>query len=68
MNLSKKITNQIAKSLNSMVTVCFVIATRQVVAKISDSEFRMAERAYHFIFYDEPEWFFQQVDRFLGLD
>lgn len=25
----------------------------------------MADKAYHFIFYDEPQWFFQQVDEFL---
>ncbi len=27
---------------------------------------KMAETALHFIFYDEPEWFFKAVDTFLG--
>jgi pimeloyl-ACP methyl ester carboxylesterase len=26
----------------------------------------IADTAYHFIFYDEPEWFYSQVNEFLG--
>lgn len=32
---------------------------------IPDMKFLMAETAYHFIFYDEPEWFYAEVDKFL---
>lgn len=32
---------------------------------ITTLKFELADKAYHFIFYDEPEWFFQQVDSFL---
>lgn len=30
-----------------------------------NAEVRVAPNAFHFIFYDEPEWFFSQVDQFL---
>jgi pimeloyl-ACP methyl ester carboxylesterase len=26
----------------------------------------VAEKAYHFVFYDEPEWFYREMDRFLS--
>lgn len=35
------------------------------VQKIPDVKVAVAEKAYHFIFYDEPEWFFEQVNNFL---
>lgn len=34
-------------------------------SNIPDARVEMAETAYHFIFYDEPEWFFTMVDSFL---
>lgn len=33
---------------------------------IESAEVHMAETALHFIFYDEPEWFFEVVDQFLA--
>lgn len=33
---------------------------------IENVKVAVAEEAYHFIFYDEPEWFFNQVDSFLA--
>lgn len=33
---------------------------------INNVKVAVADEAYHFIFYDEPEWFFNQVDRFLA--
>jgi pimeloyl-ACP methyl ester carboxylesterase len=36
------------------------------VSRISDATVAVAESAYHFIFYDEPEWFFNTVDGFLA--
>lgn len=33
---------------------------------IADVKIAVAEKAYHFIFYDEPNWFFSQVDSFLS--
>lgn len=33
---------------------------------IATLEFALADKAYHFIFYDEPTWFFEQVDSFLA--
>ena len=35
------------------------------VANIPHARVEVAEKALHFIFYDEPEWFFTQVDGFL---
>ena len=35
------------------------------VKSIENAEVRMADEAYHFIFFDEPEWFFQQTNHFL---
>lgn len=33
---------------------------------IPGARVEMAQKAYHFIFYDEPEWFFTMVDSFLA--
>ncbi|TVQ06940.1 MAG: alpha/beta hydrolase [Bacteroidetes bacterium] len=33
---------------------------------IPNARVAMADKAYHFIFYDEPEWFFTMVDNFLA--
>lgn len=33
---------------------------------IPTASLEMAASAYHFIFYDEPEWFYGEVDRFLS--
>lgn len=32
---------------------------------IPNSTLKVADEAFHFIFYDEPEWFFEQVDTFI---
>lgn len=34
---------------------------------IENVKVAVADEAYHFIFYDEPEWFFNQVDSFLAI-
>ncbi len=34
---------------------------------IKNVKVAVADEAYHFIFYDEPKWFFNQVDSFLAL-
>lgn len=34
---------------------------------IENVKVAVADKAYHFIFYDEPEWFFNQVDSFLAV-
>jgi pimeloyl-ACP methyl ester carboxylesterase len=36
------------------------------VSRIPNATVAVAESAYHFIFYDEPEWFFKTVDGFLA--
>jgi pimeloyl-ACP methyl ester carboxylesterase len=45
-------------------------ATRQAYLQqlklIKGAEFAMAQKAKHFIFYDDPEWFQATVDEFLG--
>ncbi len=33
---------------------------------IQNVKIAIADEAYHFIFYDEPEWFFKQIDDFLS--
>lgn len=33
---------------------------------IKNVKVAVADEAYHFIFYDEPKWFFNQVDSFLA--
>lgn len=33
---------------------------------IPNLQFALADTAYHFVFYDEPEWFYQVVDEFLA--
>lgn len=34
---------------------------------IKNVKVAVADKAYHFIFYDEPEWFYGQVDSFLAM-
>jgi pimeloyl-ACP methyl ester carboxylesterase len=34
--------------------------------RIPNAKLAIADTAYHFIFYDEPEWFYAQVNEFLG--
>jgi pimeloyl-ACP methyl ester carboxylesterase len=36
------------------------------VKDIPNVQVRVADKAFHFIFYDEPAWFYQQVDTFIG--
>lgn len=33
---------------------------------IANAEIAVADKAYHFIFYDEPEWFYSKVDKFIS--
>lgn len=33
---------------------------------IPEHRLLVADRAYHFIFYDEPEWFYSELDKFLN--
>ena len=35
------------------------------VSKISGCEVALNDTAKHFIFYDDPDWFYAQVDSFL---
>jgi len=44
----------------------FAQTFEQQFAKLSRLHFAMAERARHFIMFDDPEWFFAQVDAFLA--
>ncbi len=39
---------------------------RQEYAKLKGARIRMADTARHFIMYDDPQWFFAQIDEFLG--
>jgi N-formylmaleamate deformylase len=49
-------------------------ATRETVLKNYTDQFRLAKKitiaindsSYHFIMYDEPQWFYQQIEGFLG--
>ncbi len=36
------------------------------VKNIANAKVALADTAYHFIFFDEPAWFYQQVDAFLA--
>ena len=38
----------------------------QQFAKLPQLHFAIAESARHFIMYDDPQWFFAELDRFLG--
>ncbi|WP_194777776.1 alpha/beta fold hydrolase [Pararhodonellum marinum] len=33
---------------------------------VADVKIALAEKGYHFVFYDEPQWFFDEVDAFLA--
>jgi pimeloyl-ACP methyl ester carboxylesterase len=44
----------------------FVQTFEQQFTKLSRLHFAMAERARHFIMFDDPEWFFAQLDSFLA--
>ena len=37
----------------------------QQLKDIKNAKLLVAEKAYHFVFYDEPEWFFTEVDKFI---
>lgn len=39
---------------------------RREYAKLKGADIRMTDTARHFIMYDDPEWFFTQIDGFLG--
>lgn len=36
------------------------------VKDIQNARLLVAEKAYHFVFYDEPEWFYSELDKFLS--
>jgi pimeloyl-ACP methyl ester carboxylesterase len=36
------------------------------VKDIENVRLLVAEKAYHFVFYDEPEWFYSELDKFLS--
>jgi pimeloyl-ACP methyl ester carboxylesterase len=38
----------------------------QQLKDIKIGKLLVAEKAYHFVFYDEPEWFFTEVDKFIS--
>jgi pimeloyl-ACP methyl ester carboxylesterase len=38
----------------------------QQLKDITNAKLLVAEKAYHFVFYDEPEWFFCEVDKFIS--
>lgn len=43
--------------------------TQNMEAQLKDipnHKLLVAEKAYHFIFYDEPEWFYSELDKFLN--
>lgn len=44
----------------------FVETFDQQFAKLSRLHFAMAERARHFMMFDDPDWFFAQLDAFLS--
>jgi len=44
----------------------FVQTFQEQFAKLSRLHFAMAERARHFIMFDDPAWFFAQLDAFLA--
>jgi pimeloyl-ACP methyl ester carboxylesterase len=41
-------------------------AYKAQVQDIKNVQVKMAPKGYHFLFYDEPEWFFDQVDHFVS--
>jgi pimeloyl-ACP methyl ester carboxylesterase len=40
--------------------------TRRVYARLKDVDIRITDTSRHFIMYDDPQWFFAQIDEFLG--
>ncbi len=34
-------------------------------AKLPNVEFQVSDTAHHFIMWDDPDWMFQQLDRFV---
>lgn len=38
------------------------------LANIENATFLLAEKAYHFVFYDEPEWFYTNLDAFIAIN
>ncbi len=38
---------------------------RRQYAKLKGADLRITDTARHFIMYDDPQWFFQQIDDFL---
>ena len=40
--------------------------TRREYAKLKGADVRVTDTARHFIMYDDPQWFFAQIDGFLG--
>lgn len=41
--------------------------TRREYAKLKGADIRITDTSRHFIMYDDPQWFFTQIDSFLGL-
>lgn len=41
-------------------------STRREYAKLKGVDIRITDTARHFIMYDDPQWFFAQIDEFLG--
>jgi pimeloyl-ACP methyl ester carboxylesterase len=55
------------KSYNIVLSRADVVETfKQQFAKVSRLHFAMAERSRHFIMFDDPQWFFGEIDAFLA--
>jgi len=55
------------KSYNIVLSRADVLETfKQQFAKVSRLHFAMAERSRHFIMFDDPQWFFGEIDAFLA--
>ena len=39
---------------------------RREFAKLKGADIRISDTSRHFIMYDDPQWFFAQIDEFLG--
>ena len=42
------------------------IGYQDQIKDIPNSKLLLAEKAYHFVFYDEPDWFYSELDEFLN--
>lgn len=42
------------------------IGYQDQIKDIPNSKLLVAEKAYHFVFYDEPDWFYSELDEFLN--